>query len=137
MADEGWGVLRPGDRVYHYYRDQMSLCGRVGFYRGELTADDAGSPSSRDCVQCTRKLRGPNDAFKARRVAPGHYEMGEYTLKRQFASDYDRALMWAVAKTADLLDEPILGRIEPPKRLAFKSTLTSAKSWVLNRMAEG
>jgi hypothetical protein len=132
-VEEGWGVMRPGDRVYHYYRDGFSLCRKVGFYRGELAPDV--NPNSKDCVICTRKLRGKT--LKAVRIAPGHYEMNGYTLKRQTASDYDRDLYWAVAKTADLPDEPILGRIDPPTRLAFKSTLTAAKTWVLNQAAKG
>lgn len=47
MADtgnEGWGVIRPGDRKAHYYRDGMSLCRRVGFYQGQLDPDDKPSP---------------------------------------------------------------------------------------------
>lgn len=52
---EGWGVLRPDDRKFHYYRDMTSLCRRVGFYRGELTTDD-GSPSENDCAGCRKVL---------------------------------------------------------------------------------
>lgn len=61
--DEGWGVIRPGNRVAHYYRDTMSLCRRVGFYRGPLDPDIATSPD--DCVACAKTLAG-EDA-KARR----------------------------------------------------------------------
>ena len=53
---EGWGELRPGDRVHHYYRDGFSLCGRVGFYRGELDAD-TGTDGPKDCKECRKKLR--------------------------------------------------------------------------------
>lgn len=54
-AREGWGVLRAGERRYHYYRDGRSLCSRVGFYRGTLEADD-GQPSSNDCKGCRKIL---------------------------------------------------------------------------------
>lgn len=53
---EGWGVIRPGDRVCHYFRDMDSLCGRVGFYNGPLD-EDTGSDSPKDCKPCRRKLR--------------------------------------------------------------------------------
>lgn len=51
---EGWGVIRPGDRKAHYYRDMTSLCRRVGFYRGSLDPDDA--PSRDDCAGCRKVL---------------------------------------------------------------------------------
>lgn len=50
---EGWGVMRPGDRRYHYYRDQESLCRRVGFYRGDLEPD-SGKADKLDCAACRR-----------------------------------------------------------------------------------
>ena len=53
---EGWGVIRTGDRVAHYYRNMDSLCGRVGFYNGPIDADD-GSESSIDCKACRKKLQ--------------------------------------------------------------------------------
>ena len=52
---EGWGVLRPGDRRHHYYRDSMSLCGRVGFYFGHLDPDN-GRLGPQDCAACSKKL---------------------------------------------------------------------------------
>lgn len=51
---EGWGVIRPGDRKAHYYRNMDALCGKVGFYRGPLEADEFTSVS--DCTPCRRKL---------------------------------------------------------------------------------
>jgi len=51
---EGWGVIRPGDRKAHYYRDGMSLCRRIGFYSGPLDSDDR--PSTDDHVECRRLL---------------------------------------------------------------------------------
>lgn len=131
---EGWGVLRPGDRVFHYYRDGFSLCRKVGFYRDELTPD-TGAPQSQDCATCARKLGQAK--LVARRVRPGHYQMGEYTLWRQPASDYDRDLYWAVAKTADIKPGVTPGRIEPPVRLYFANSLANAKRWVQNQMQEG
>lgn len=52
---EGWGVIRPGDRKAHYYRDTLSLCRRVGFYGGPLEPDV--HESSDDCKACRRQLR--------------------------------------------------------------------------------
>jgi hypothetical protein len=51
---EGWGVIRPGDRKAHYYRDAFSLCGRVGFYTGPLEPDEKPSPD--DHKECRRIL---------------------------------------------------------------------------------
>ena len=51
---EGWGVIRPGDRRAHYYRDTMSLCRRVGFYTGPLDPD--GFKSKDDCAACRKQL---------------------------------------------------------------------------------
>lgn len=51
---EGWGVIRPGDRKAHYYRDTMSLCRTRGFYRGPLEADVHSSPD--DCAACRKVL---------------------------------------------------------------------------------
>lgn len=51
---EGWGVIRPGDRRAHYYRDMFSLCRRVGFYNGPVEPDDAPSPD--DCKACRKAL---------------------------------------------------------------------------------
>jgi hypothetical protein len=50
---EGWGIIRPGDRKAHYYRDTMSLCRRVGFYRGSLDGNDKPSPD--DCGACRKQ----------------------------------------------------------------------------------
>jgi hypothetical protein len=50
----GWGVVRPGDRVAHYYKGAWSLCGRVGFYFGPV--DPVDKPSPDDCTPCRRKL---------------------------------------------------------------------------------
>jgi len=52
---EGWGVLRPGDRRFHYYRESFSLCRRVGFYAGPLDAD-TGKPTAKDCAACRKVL---------------------------------------------------------------------------------
>lgn len=56
MPEEGWGVIRPGDRKAHYYRNGMSLCRRVGFYRGPLESD-TGEDSPDDHLECRRALR--------------------------------------------------------------------------------
>lgn len=40
---EGWQVERLWhQRVYHYIVDTFSLCGKLGFYTGELAADQPG-----------------------------------------------------------------------------------------------
>ena len=54
VVTEGWGVIRPGDRRAHYYRNGMSLCRRIGFYGGPLDPDD--SKSKDDCAACRRQL---------------------------------------------------------------------------------
>ena len=51
---EGWGVVRPGDRKAHYYRNHDSLCGRVGFYFGSLDPDEIKTSS--DCAACRKRL---------------------------------------------------------------------------------
>ena len=56
---EGWGVIRPGDRKAHYYRNMESLCRRVGFYRGPLDPDTVASKD--DCAAC-RKVLAKADA---------------------------------------------------------------------------
>ena len=55
---EGWGLIRPGDRKAHYYRATMSLCRRVGFYRGDLEPDT--SPGPDDCAACRKVLTREN-----------------------------------------------------------------------------
>lgn len=52
--DEGWGIIRPGDRKAHYYDGSFSLCGRVGFYAGSKDPDTGASPD--DCAGCRKKL---------------------------------------------------------------------------------
>ena len=51
---EGWGVIRPGDRKAHYYRDTMSLCRTRGFYTFELSPDTFKSKD--DCAACRKVL---------------------------------------------------------------------------------
>ena len=50
---EGWGFSYG---KYHYFRDTMSLCRRVGFFRGELIEDN-GKDNNDDCKICRNKLR--------------------------------------------------------------------------------
>ena len=81
MADEvqaepeGWGVIRPGDRKAHYYRDMTSLCRRVGFYRGPLDADDKPSPD--DCAACRKALR--RETLKRRYGMPSPSSLPDLT----------------------------------------------------------
>ena len=51
---EGWGIIRPGDRKAHYYRNTMSLCRTRGFYSYRLEPDDKPSPD--DCKACRKVL---------------------------------------------------------------------------------
>lgn len=51
---EGWGVIRLGDRKAHYYRNTMSLCRTRGFYTYDLDADT--SRSEDDCAACRKVL---------------------------------------------------------------------------------
>lgn len=54
---EGWG-WPTGARKMHYFRSQMALCGRYGFYRGPLTEKDRSFPKSiNHCATCNR-LKG-------------------------------------------------------------------------------
>jgi hypothetical protein len=53
---EGWGVMRPGDRRFHYYRDTFSLCRRVGFYFSKDLTPDSGTPTKEDCAACRKVL---------------------------------------------------------------------------------
>lgn len=62
---EGWGVIRPGDRKAHYYREGFSLCRRVGFYNGPLDPD--AFTSKDDCAACRKQL--DREAAKAAKAA--------------------------------------------------------------------
>lgn len=56
-VEEGWMADRPpSSRVFHYIVESMSLCGRYGFYSGELTPFKSGDPKgSEDCAACYKK----------------------------------------------------------------------------------
>ena len=62
---EGWGVLRPGDRKFHYYRKSFSLCRRVGFYMIDDLTPDTGRAHPDDCAACRKVL--DREAAKAAR----------------------------------------------------------------------
>ncbi len=56
---EGWMAEKPYHAPrYHYIIDTRSICGRYGFYMGELTPD-SGSPERgrEDCAECFKRLR--------------------------------------------------------------------------------
>ena len=55
---EGWGLIRPGDRKAHYYRNTDSLCRRIGLYSGPLEPDENHSPD--DCAACRKVLDKEN-----------------------------------------------------------------------------
>jgi hypothetical protein len=53
---EGWQAEKPySQRVYHYIVGTFSLCGRLGFYMGEVTAH-AGGKGRADCSECYRRV---------------------------------------------------------------------------------
>jgi len=62
QPQEGWGIIRPGDRKAHYYRGTMSLCRTRRFYACELSPDTFRSRD--DCATCRRAL----DREKAKAV---------------------------------------------------------------------
>ena len=51
---EGWGVIPPGQRKAHYYREAFALCRGRGFYFGPLESETKPSPD--DCKACRRLL---------------------------------------------------------------------------------
>lgn len=65
---KGWGVIRPGDRKAHYYRDMFSLCGRVGFYNGDLGPDQFTSTD--DCAACRKVLEREKKVRASKRECP-------------------------------------------------------------------
>ena len=58
MSDrEGWQAEKvQSQRVYHYIRDTFSLCGKLGFYRGDVIADNPEQRTKADCRACIKKL---------------------------------------------------------------------------------
>lgn len=64
---EGWQAeMTPGARSFHFIRETMALCRKVGFYRGDLVPDVPTSPKGNDdCTKCFRILRGQQQAAKA------------------------------------------------------------------------
>lgn len=57
-TEEGWQADRhSSQRVYHFIRGTMALCGGLGFYTGDLIAAVNGSPrGDEDCAKCYRLL---------------------------------------------------------------------------------
>lgn len=72
--EAGWMAEKPmTSRVYHYIGGEgRSLCGRYGFYSGELMADQGKPERGReDCAECFRRLRGKAQATPA--PGPPHH----------------------------------------------------------------
>ncbi len=65
---EGWQAeARHHQRGFHYVRGALSLCGRLGSYRGPLVPGGlVPSVSVQDCTDCRRRvdreLARPNEA---------------------------------------------------------------------------
>lgn len=54
---EGWQVEKAySQRIYHYILDTFSLCGRLGFYKGELMPDRPEKRGREDCKACIKVL---------------------------------------------------------------------------------
>lgn len=51
---EGWGIIQPGERRDHYYRDRRSLCRDTGPYYGQLYAESLLPTTG--CEQCRKIL---------------------------------------------------------------------------------
>ena len=56
---EGWGKS-PVSRKWHYFRNGMSLCCKVGFYLGPLEQNDDDDHPDK-CAQCKRLLMKENE----------------------------------------------------------------------------
>ena len=55
--EEGWMAEKPSSsRVYHYIADGISLCGKWGFYLGDLKAFEPGPRRNNDCAECYRRV---------------------------------------------------------------------------------
>ncbi len=55
---EGWQAARNNNtRVYHYIRETFSLCGKLGFYVGDLIPYVKAPRGNEDCAACYRKLQ--------------------------------------------------------------------------------
>ena len=115
---EGWqDEKHPSQRVYHYIRGQFSLCGSLGFYRGDLMPDAPEKRTQYDCKACIRKLDRVAHPRQGSGRAPGtegdvSKPAGErYTV----AVDFDGVLHlyetpWVNAET--ISDGPVDGAIE-------------------------
>jgi hypothetical protein len=54
--EEGWQAEKAwSQRVYHYIVGTFSLCGRLGFYTGELMPHK-GKKGAEDCAECFRRV---------------------------------------------------------------------------------
>jgi hypothetical protein len=54
---EGWQAEKHyAQRVYHYVVGTFSLCGKLGFYTGELIPDNPAKRTREDCRACIKKL---------------------------------------------------------------------------------
>ena len=86
--DEGWGVIRPGDRKAHYYRQGMSLCHRVGFYGGRSTPRTSQArTTTRNAGSCstvsTPKLRRLEVRHEAMHEMRRDQAAGRFPFRRQ------------------------------------------------------
>jgi len=52
---EGWGYAPHISRKWHYFVNGMSLCGKIGFYRGRL--EQGNDDSNDNCTACKKALQ--------------------------------------------------------------------------------
>ncbi len=62
-SKEGWGKS-PASKKWHYFVDTWSLCGKIGFYFGDV--EQGNDASDENCAGCKRKL-----STKRKREASG------------------------------------------------------------------
>lgn len=54
---EGWQAEKHhSQRIYHYINGTFSLCGKLGFYTGEVIPDNQEKRTAEDCKACIKKL---------------------------------------------------------------------------------
>lgn len=71
---EGWQAEKHlAQRVYHYIVDTFSLCGRLGFYFGDLMPHK-GLKGKEDCSDCFRRAE---KRIGAQRKEAGQPESGQ------------------------------------------------------------
>jgi hypothetical protein len=100
--EEGWGIVRPGDRTAHYYRGSRSLCHRAGFYFGPLEPDAGGHMDEHK--ECGRKVKAERLAALAAITAA--LTEGEAAAVKAYANSRDS--FWADHEPGAWINEAYL-----------------------------